>query len=338
MVSLKNSHPQKECLPDVSRVSPTLAVTCLSFRRRQRLGRQCPQPSSFTHAPRTTGLCPEPLLWEGALASQKPACDLLSRLPTTPCRNRGDLAASQGWGGPLSRHGPIRAAPFPRSSGDSRDLSLPGASGASQGENPSPRLALGSGCQRRKRTESGTALGAAGKENGSSPRASALRRARSPSTLKPRGQVPAAGFAVTPLPAPGPGTHGSCLSWNRSSSMSALRQDQPFSWPLHGRGDGERAGCRRREASSLSSGGSCSGEGAAGDRPTRQSHRRGRHRHRETAAGWAERRGRRAGPAARAGAGSAGRRSLRRGGVGPLRSRPLTRAHRLSTPLFAGMH
>lgn len=31
-------------------------------------------------------------------------------------------------------------------------------------------------------------------------------------------------------------THGSCLSWNKSSSMSALRQDEPCSWPLHGGG------------------------------------------------------------------------------------------------------
>lgn len=81
-------------------------------------------------------------------------------------------------------------------------------------------------------------------------------------------------------------TYGSCLSWNKSSSMSALRRDQPFSWPLHG-GAGGRAlrrsapGCWTAPAPLASlRAAAVWGEGAGWEQPTRQS-RRGRQ---ETAA------------------------------------------------------
>lgn len=90
-----------------------------------------------------------------------------------------------------------------------------------------------------------------------------------------RGCTPA-GFALlkgTPPASHRPrGTHGNCLSWNRSSSMSALRQGEPGHGPYmveHRR----RAGFQHRDAGQLHSFflGQPLGEGAL---PGRQSRRR----------------------------------------------------------------
>lgn len=90
-------------------------------------------------------------------------------------------------------------------------------------------------------------------------------------------------------------THGSCLSWNKSSSMSALRQDEPFSWLLHG-GGGWRAlgvsapGCWTAPALLPPSSGSCWGGSRQGPTHETKPPPRGE---------WAERKRRRAELAAR---------------------------------------
>lgn len=80
-----------------------------------------------------------------------------------------------------------------------------------------------------------------------------------------------------------PCTHGSCLSWNKSSSMSALRQDEPFSWPYMVVVEDEGSRFQHRGAGQLRAQASLGRQpfrgGSRGEQPTRQSRRR-----RETAA------------------------------------------------------